>query len=150
MTNTMNKAAYRNTNVYDPFENMTEEEINIFDEAYDEWLEEMERQDAIEEEMEEARKLNEYYNKYIKDGTNEMLALGNEICMMGYDLYREIPKEERSGYVFDKKYDEFYLNAFNKANPGYSMDYLEKCYDLANHWSFYSDWHKDVWGYRPR
>ena len=128
---------------------LEEQEYADWCKEYEEWCNEVNAKDGYDTDA-EAERLADYYEKHIKGHTPEELNIGNDICMMAYDLFRLLPDEKRAcGYVFDESLKDIYLLAYANTHREYSLDYLGKCYDLAQAWESYSDWHKEVYYVRP-
>lgn len=90
-----------------------------------------------------------FYENHISGHSVEELELGNKICMLGYDLYHSIPAEmKKSGYVFADELCEYYISEYMKIYGG-DHDSLVNAVNLSRDWEYYSDYHKDVHGFRP-
>lgn len=93
------------------------------------------RNDAYNEEKNDETKLTKYYNKYIKGHTDEHLKIGNTVVLtMHQENYKRLTS----------KLKERFAEQFN-CTP----EQIKRYYNLANHFEYYSDWHKDVFGCRP-
>ena len=77
------------------------------------------------------------------------------------DLYRVLMKEEEADYYGSRKMSEarkrLYYDITWYYDNKYYEDHIEAFKEYESHmgepdfdWSFYSDWHKDMYGYRPR
>lgn len=93
-------------------------------------------------------------NNYFMLPTNEISKRINEldIILMGDCTTKAWDKayKERNelSYVLDERYREKYQDQFN----AYYAEHIEgkRWEDIdPAHWEFYSDWHKDMYGFRP-
>lgn len=127
---------------YDRYDEMSKEEQR----AFNAWIDEEDMKYRDENEP----KLQKFYETHIKGHTSEELKLGNDICMKAYEWHKEVPKDMQTGYVFDDSLTDYYLGRYHSEINPCPIEVLRKAYNLANDFSFYSDYHKDVYGYRPR
>lgn len=78
-------------------------------------------------------------------------ALGAEIARLGYEMWHSLPSEVKAeGYVFCEKATAIYIAAYVAAHPEVTEAQCRRGHEASELASYYSDWHKDVYGYRPR
>lgn len=91
----------------------------------------------------EKTRLREYYKEHIAGYENEDLRLGSTISDMIYKAWMKTNREDKL-YDFADAYMEKVAKELN-----ISINKANAAYELRCHMDTYSDWHKDVWGYRP-
>lgn len=105
-----------------------------------------------EEDIEEIQMtLDEYYEKYIKGHTDGELQVGNIFCCNAWDDFMANANLEKNRYTTLDAYlmsDEFIQKCMDLSSL--SRDQVIMTINLSRDFSFYSDWHKDEYGFRPR
>ena len=100
-----------------------------------------------EEERKALARLAEKLNSF----TEADFALGHAITRLGYEMWLSLPSEVKAeGYVFCEKAVAVYITAYVAAHPEVSEEQCRRGVEASELASTYSDWHKDVYGYRPR
>lgn len=110
---------------------------------------------VAEEEVYVARnepELRKFFEEHIKGHINAELNYGNSISSEFYDMWSELDPEVKKGvsYVYDEKLIPHYLKMYAERHPQCNMDKVKRAFEFAEDFQYYSDWHKDVRGYRPR
>ena len=97
----------------------------------------------------EKEMLRKFYDEHIKGKSYHGLD-SYELYCYGQELWSEALKNgSKIHYLYDFTRTEAFLKAASEkfgAKPEHIADAME----LSEHWSTYSDWHKDLYGYRPR
>jgi len=94
---------------------------------------------------------NRFYNEHIKGHTEEELKYGNEIAHCCYDYFKDIPEEKKTvGYIFDNSYLDFYVERYCREHNVSDVEKARKALEFSIDYGYYSDYHKDMYGYRPR
>jgi hypothetical protein len=127
-------------------------EEDFFDSPYD--------KDFIEEEIFEPKfthyseseseesQLRKFYNTHIKDKTDYGIDT-YAIYTLGHELWNTLETKEKYGYLYDfMRSPEFVEVASKKFNV--SPEKLIAVIDYSEAKDTYSDWYKDVYGFRPR
>lgn len=111
----------------------------------------MDYEKHVNEAKDEKSEITNYFLKYFSGCDEDKLRVGSNVAYMAYDYYHELPKEAKTGvsYIFDEKLVPLYIEKYREAHPMYSTEYLTEALELSERWSSYSDWHKDVFGFRP-
>ena len=137
--------------------NKTDDYINeYYDDLYgddiadEEIIEEIPDYDIYDDEPtpDEEQQLRDFYNTHIKDKPTYGLDT-YDVCRLGDKLWRTLETKERYTYLYDfMKSPEFIDVAIKKFNV--SPEQLVAVIDYAEAQDTYSDWHKDLYGFRPR
>lgn len=88
-------------------------------------------------------KLREYYDDNIAGYDDDDLILGHKVSRIIYDAWMSTKCKDKL-YDFADKYMPNVAKELD-----ISIDKATMVYTLSCHMSTYSDWHKDVYGYRP-
>ena len=91
-----------------------------------------------EESESDSMRLEKFFKENIKGHTEEEYKIGSKI----YDMVHE------EHVSFQTPYEEI-AERFHK-RLGITKEKAMACFKLVEDCGFYSDWHKDVWGHRPR
>lgn len=93
-----------------------------------------------------------FYNEHIKGHSKEELQLGNKIAYAAREVYRNLPKEETENiyYIFDDSLLGVYAATYWESHRNYFIQDLLNALKFSLAFESYSDWHKDVYGFRPR
>jgi hypothetical protein len=91
----------------------------------------------------EKNKLKEYFNKHIKGHTKTELEIGNACYSSAWDLSND---HTSIGEVL--KNNEFIVGM--AVRFGKTETEIKNSIELSDHVSFYSDWYKEYYGYRPK
>lgn len=76
-----------------------------------------------------------------------------------HDLMRDVQYADVSDPIYEYKdtieemyweLDEIESRAYRKANMAQFLEYQSHMNEPDFDWDFYSDWHKDMYGFRPR
>lgn len=94
-----------------------------------------------EHDLGERDRLKEYYETNIKGHNKIELADGNKYSIKLHEDWLKQP--EMSYEDFEAQYDIASLD------PQKTIDEIKSNLSLSHAWSFYSDWHKDLYGVRP-
>lgn len=97
----------------------------------------------LAEKVDEGKELRDFYQKNLSGHTAKELRHGNDYFGIIYDLWRQdtsMPLDE-----FIKGYDVATI-----AKNEDTVDYIKTVLAVSMAYSTYSDWHKDVYGHRPR
>lgn len=83
--------------------------------------------------------------------TEADFALGHAIARLGYEMWHSLPSEVKAeGYVFCEKAVAIYIATYVAVHPEVSEEQCRRGVEASELASTYSDWHKDIYGYRPR
>lgn len=96
---------------------------------------------------EEEERLRNFYNNNIKGKTNYGIDT-YAVYSLAHELWRKLETKEKYTYIYDfMKSPEFIEVASEefKASP----EHLIAAIEYADAWGTYSDWHKDLYGFRP-
>lgn len=97
--------------------------------------------------QEDEERLREFYNKYIKDKTDYGIDT-YAVYSLAHELWRTLDTKEKYTYIYDFiNSPEFVEVASEKF--GASPEHLRAAMDYAEAEGTYSDWHKDLYGFRP-
>ena len=101
----------------------------------------------IEDTNDEKTKLQKFFEKHIKGHSRDEITLGNEITTNAYDSWRPHLDEYKSfyDYLASKDFISEIAKKYQK-----SEDEINAAIKLSSDFGTYSDWHKDLYGYRPR
>lgn len=92
-----------------------------------------------------------FYEEYIKGHTSQELELGNTFCLKAWDEFMANANLEKNRYTVLDAYltsDEFLQKCVDLS--GLPKDRVRELIFFSRDFSFYSDWHKDEYGFRPR
>lgn len=97
-------------------------------------------------------KLQKFYEEHILGKEPSNPTLGYEFYKFGHDMWYELTNEQKGDatYVFDKRLLEIYLDEFVKEHPEFSREEVKEAFEYGEACETYSDWYKDVYGFRPR
>ena len=138
--------------------NRTDDYIN---EYYDDLYGDDFDKDVVEEEIpdwedlyddgptpEEEQRLRDFYNTRIKGKTDYGIDT-YAVYSLAHELWRTLDTKEKYTYIYDfMNSPEFVEIASEKF--GASPEHLRAAMDYAEAKGTYSDWHKDLYGFRPR
>lgn len=96
---------------------------------------------------EEEERLRKFYNNNIKGKTNHGIDT-YAVYSLAHELWRKLETKEKYTYIYDfMKSPEFIEVASEefKASP----EHLIAAIEYSDAWGTYSDWHKDLYGFRP-
>lgn len=138
--------------------NRTDDYIN---EYYDDLYGDDFDKDVVEEEIpdwddlyddgptpEEEQRLKDFYNTCIKGKTDYGIDT-YAVYSFAHELWRTLDTKEKYTYIYDfMESPEFVKVASEKF--GASPEHLMAAMDYAEAKSTYSDWHKDLYGFRPK
>lgn len=138
--------------------NRTDDYIN---EYYDDLYGDDFDKDVVEEEVpdwddlyddgptpEEEQRLRDFYNTHIKGKTDYGIDT-YAVYSLAHELWRTLDTKEKYTYIYDfMNSPEFVEIASEKF--GASPEHLRAAMDYAEAKGTYSDWHKDLYGFRPR
>lgn len=97
--------------------------------------------------MSETQKLREFYDTRIK-GKSTYGIDDYEVYTLGHELWRTLETKEKYGYIYDfMRSPEFVGVASKKFNV--SPEQLVDIVNYSEAKDTYSDWYKDVYGFRP-
>lgn len=91
---------------------------------------------------------NHLTSKEINNRLTELSLILNSTSPSSDEWDKTYNEYNKLTVVLDERYREENAEAFN----AYYKEHIEgKTWDNIdpNHWDFYSDWHKDMYGYRP-
>lgn len=99
-----------------------------------------------EETMDEKAKLRAYYHKHL-DKSEQLCQDARNLCSYLCNHFEEKNSDvliENFSLILqkNKQVDDSHLEEIKA--------YVKDLYEYINHAEFYSDWHKDIYGYRPR
>ena len=134
---------------------------NRTDDYINEYYDDLYGEDIVEEEepdydtlyyddmptVEEEQQLRDFYNTHIKNKPDYGID-GYEVYTLGHELWRTLETKEKYGYLYDfMRSPEFVEVASKKFNV--SPEQLVDIVNYSEAKDTYSDWHKDVYGFRP-
>lgn len=90
----------------------------------------------IAKQEDEKSRCRKFFEEHIKGHTSEQLNLGNKLAINFCQRQPEITREEYLEEMADR--------------TGKSYEMLSNAMSFSDDLSFYSDWHKDLYGFRPR
>jgi hypothetical protein len=125
----------------DFFDYLNADEFFIVDEA-------PKSEPTYNEPMSEEQQLRDFYNTRIKNKPDYGID-GYEVYTLGHELWHTLETKEKYGYLYDfMRSPEFVEVASKKFNV--SPEQLVDVINYSEARDTYSDWHKDVYGFRPR
>ena len=92
----------------------------------------------------EEEKLRDYYNKHLRDATEADWELSHRVSDVIYDMWVKTP-ERHAWFDFADAHMSEVADSL-----GIAVESAQKAFNLSCDADWYSDWHKDVYGYRPR
>lgn len=102
---------------------------------------------AYDGQLSEAQQLREFYNTHIRDKTDYGIDT-YAVYTLGHELWRTLETKEKYGYLYDfMRSPEFVEVASKKFKV--SPEQLVEAINYSEARDVYSDWHKDVYGFRP-